>query len=142
MTNEAPSKSKYIRLLVAALRANAVFSFACGLALAAWSSPMAAWTGFPASNWLRLIGLGLVGFGIVLWLFAARGAKPRAGAVLVSALDLAWVLVTSSLALGVPALFNTTGVTLVLATAVVVLVFFELQAYALWRTRRRDHTAA
>ena len=124
------------RLLFIALTANGLFSFATGLLLSMGAGRFGSIIGFQDPRPLIAIGLGLVAFGLRLLWLARKKQVRRGDAIAISAADLAWVLGSVVLLITLPGLFNQVGVVFVLAAAFVVLTFFELQAWALWQTRR------
>ncbi len=127
-------------LLFRTLAANAAFSGLSGLLLALAPSSIAAWLGLPGNVLLAPLGLMLIGFAALLFFYVRRQAIRRVEALVISALDLGWVLGSIALVLFAPGLFSGTGVIAVLAVAAVVLLFFEGQALALWRLGRATPT--
>ena len=123
-------------LLFRALLANGVFSTVSGLLLAVLAGPIAELIGLQQVTLLRVIGVGLIGFGASLMLHVRRSRIRGAEAVVISALDLGWVLVSVALVVFAPGLFSTQGIVAILAVAAVVFAFFEMQAVALWKLRR------
>ncbi len=124
-------------ILFVALTLNGAFSLTCGAAFALFAGPLSRWLGLAETWWLAAVGVVLVGFGArLLWL--GRGPSvARAEVVSISAMDLGWVIATVALALGVPGVFSGSGVVATLVVAAIVLSFFDLQAYSLWKTRQR-----
>lgn len=122
------------RLLFRTLLANGIFSATSGLILLLFSGPVAARIGLAEPAWLVGTGLVLLLFGARLVRIGQAGSVQRMEAIAISAMDLGWVVGTVALALAIPGLFNTTGVWAVIAIAAVVLMFFDFQAYALWKT--------
>ena len=125
-------------LLFRALLGNAVFSGVSGLVLLLAAAPVAAATGIQPPGVLMAVGIGLIGFCVLLLRHVRREHITRAEAVLISALDLGWVLGSIGLLVLYADLFTPTGYIAVIAVAIVVLLFFELQALALWQTRRTE----
>ena len=123
------------RLLFRTLLANGSFSLLSGFAMLAFSGPIARLIGIADSRWLLGIGIGLLGFGGSLLVHAYRKRVRRAEAIAISLMDLGWVIGSIVLVLAAPELFSSAGVVAVLAVAAIVFVFFELQAYALWKLR-------
>ncbi len=116
------------RVLRAALRVNAVFSFASGVLLAAVGVRLAqAWGAEPA--WLPpVIGGLLIGFAVVVsWIAALPATALRRGARLIVAADGAWV--AASLVVVLSAGLSRSGVWVVAAVAVAV------AGLAAWQTR-------
>jgi len=78
------------------LRGNALFCAACGLEALIGGQGLAAWMGIPAMMML-LLGVGLVGYGLILW---RLGGSPTPAIVrFVTALDVAWIVGTMVLLL-------------------------------------------
>ena len=134
MANQITAKES--KLLFNALGANGLFSGGSGLFMVLASSPIAAFLGLASSQLIFELGFMLILFGTLLIYFYRRKRIHTASAVIISILDFAWVLASLAVVLGVPELLNTAGTAAVVAIAVVVLVFFDLQAYALWRLHR------
>lgn len=79
------------RLLAAVMSLNAVFSGLCGLGLTVASPWLARWLGV-ASGLVAAVGVALIGFAAVLVWLLATPSRLRAGARLVAAADLMWIL--------------------------------------------------
>jgi hypothetical protein len=82
---------------------------------------------------LRLLGAVLVAFALVVWLTATRPAVPRAAVVAIVALNAAWALASVVVAIGGWTSRTTIGTVWIVAQALVVAAFAELQATALRR---------
>lgn len=92
MTQTILSTQPRTNLLHQALLANGIFSSISGLVFMVSSAPIAAFLGVDFNAVLIALGLALVLFGLgVLWL-SSRPEIPRSLAILVTVLDLAWVL--------------------------------------------------
>lgn len=88
---EAGGRGDGGRLLAEVMSLNAIFSALSGLALATGAPPLAGWSGIPV--WLvSSLGLGLLGFAIVLVWLLATPHRLRTGAWFVVAADLAWIV--------------------------------------------------
>lgn len=125
------------RLLFRALTANGAFSLLSGLAMLLTASTLAGLIGVAEPRWLIAIGAGLVGFGgHLLWLVRRKRIR-HSDAIAISAADLAWVVGSLLLVALWPGQFTGFGIVAVLSVALIVLAFFELQAYALWQHRRQ-----
>lgn len=121
------------RTLRLALRTNAVFSSACGLALTLFPGRLGTALGIPFPLFLRLVGFALFAFAFGLVCNAARAEVRRAEARLASFLDLGWVL-GSALVLALrPVPLTGLGVSAILVVAVVVLACSALQLAGLRR---------
>lgn len=121
-------------LLRRALRGNAAFSTASGLAFVAASGPIAATIGLEQPIVLIAIGLGLLVFAAGLIRNAARANVNRIEARLAVAGDLAWVLGSGVvIALGI---LTRTGNWAAAIVADVVLLFAILQLVGLRRLAR------
>ncbi|MEX2524135.1 MAG: hypothetical protein WD750_04190 [Gammaproteobacteria bacterium] len=123
------------RLLFYTLTANGAFSAVSGLIFVLQAQPLAAWTGLSQPIWLTGIGTMLILFGARLLWLGRRKSVHQWEALLISGLDLGWVVITVGLAVGVPGLFTLAGVYAVCAVALIVLTFLDLQLYALWKCR-------
>lgn len=123
-------------LLFLTLAFNGAFSLASGVLMTLFSGSVSKLIGFPAPLWLAVVGAGLLAFGgFVLWRAICKRTK-RFEVLVISLLDLAWVVGTVPLALIAPGLFNSAGVAVVMAVALVVLLLAALQLSALRRARR------
>jgi hypothetical protein len=119
------------RLLRLALKVDAVVSGAVGVLLAAGGAALAGPLG-ASTAFLVTIGVLLVGYALVLYLFAARPTISRRVAWAAVVINLLWVLASIDLA--------TTGLTrfgvgFVLAQAATALVFADLEVLGLRRAR-------
>ena len=122
-------------LLFKALFLNGIFSAISGIAATLFPAAIGAFIGFSNTPLLVSVGIALIGFGALLVYYARKGAIARSQAILITVLDLAWVLGTAAILLSAPSLFSGAGVTLLVVIAIVVFAFFEIQSYALWITR-------
>lgn len=129
------------QLLFRALGANGAFSLLCGLAMTSASGPIAELTGVPNHLWVLSLGIGLIFFGASLLVHFRRQRVARAEAVLISGMDLGWVIGSAALLLFAPGLLTPAGFTTVLLVALAVFVFFNLQAYALWQSFQKPSAA-
>jgi len=112
------------RPLRMALAANLVFSSACGLALIFGGGAVAAWLGTIPAWFMMALGVGLLGFAGLLGFVLAR---LRVGwALLISVLDILWVLATLPLTL-IPGLLTPEGKVAVVVVAACVALFAFLQ---------------
>lgn len=127
--------SEQSRLLFYTLTANGAFSAVSGLVFVLQAQALAAWAGLSEPLWLTGIGTMLMLFGArLLWL----GNRQRVHlweALIISALDLGWIVITVGLAVGIPGLFSSAGVYTVFVLALIVLLFLDLQLYSLWKSR-------
>jgi hypothetical protein len=82
---------------------------------------------------LRLLGAGLLAFALAVWLTATRAAVSRGAVVAIVALNAAWAAGSLGLAIGGWASPTTIGTLWIVAQALVVGAFAELQATALRR---------
>lgn len=116
------------RLLRYALRANALFSAATGVAMVALLDRLPGALDLPAPP-LEVIGILLVGYGLALGLLSvSRGVASR-WAVVATVMDLGWVIGSAALL----ALHPVPRAALVVATAAVVLALALLQLAGLRR---------
>ena len=132
----AQISSRDSTLLFHTLSANGIFSLISGVVMVLGASRIAPLIGLGQPAWLLFTGVGLLGFGAWLLWLGSQSRIRRADAIAISLADLAWVVGTLALAFAIPGLFNTLGVAAIVAVGLIVLGFFELQAYALWKTRR------
>lgn len=121
--------------LPTALRHDAVVTAANGAAYLAAAGPLSDLLGLDATL-LRVVGAGLLAFAAVVWLVASarRISRPAAAAIVV--LNAAWAVgsIAAVLAdLGTPA---TAGAVWMIAQALVVAGFAELQLIGLRRAER------
>jgi hypothetical protein len=129
-------KSDHSRLLRLALGGNAIFSGLSGLLLVAVPRRVADWLGIEALGLLLAIGIGLLLFALFLiFLVRARPLDAQAATSVIFG-DLAWVLASGALLVFWPGLLSDTGWWVVLAVAVAVLVFADLQWLGLRRLLR------
>lgn len=114
------------------LRQNAAFSALGGIVAAAGCVPVARAMGVADQWWLVLaVGLGLVGFAVLVWVAAARPAdRLVVDAVEISIADATWVV--ASLVVAAGGVLSAFGVTTVIAQAAVV-AFFGLTQLRLRR---------
>jgi len=103
-----------------ALSWNAVFSIACGLIMVLAPSSVAAWLGWGHSAVIVGIGVFLVLFAARLFLAVRSGQLFRWEAQAIVAGDAGWVVGSVLLVALFHTRFSTTGVLLVLGTALVV----------------------
>ena len=129
------------QLLFRALGANGVFSLLCGVTMTFASGRVAMLLGVPNRYWILSLGVALLFFGTSLLVHYRRQRVAAAEAVLISGMDLGWVLGSAALLLIAPGLLTPAGTTAVSLVAIAVFVFFNLQAYALWRNFRKPSTA-
>ena len=132
-------KAQAILLLRHTLRANAGFSALSAFLLLLPGLELAAFTGLPAAV-LTFIGGNLAVFSIFLFWLSARPQMDarwvQRAATIVALLDVGWVVGSVWALLGeVP--FTGAGRWIVVAVAVVVAAFAEVQFFALWRLRRQ-----
>jgi len=129
------------RLLRLTLRGNAIFSGLSGVALALFASSFATLltpaqevvAGLPVSTLLRVLGLGLVLFGIAVGIAASQPVLSAALGQAFFWADVAWVLGTCVLLLLAAPVFTVTGLVLVI---VVGLVVADFAAFEYWGLRR------
>jgi hypothetical protein len=124
------------RPLRAALIANAVFSLASAALLILFPALVGNWLGVHYPPLLIAIGAGLVVFAADLLHQASRPRMASWRALYASAADFAWVAGSLLLVIVLPGLLSSGGVALVLAIAVVVLVFGCWQLAAAGRLHR------
>jgi hypothetical protein len=123
------------RLLFSTLGANGMFSSISGVLMLLGSRPITQFIGLADNRWIQGIGAVLILFGGYLIAHRLRRRISRTEAILISIMDFAWVGGSAALLLLFPGFFSAAGVTIVIGIAAVVFIFFELQAYTLWRTK-------
>jgi hypothetical protein len=82
---------------------------------------------------LRVLGAGLLAFALAVWVTATRPAVPRGAVVAIIAVNAAWAAGSVVVAIGGWTSPTTVGALWIVAQALVVGVFAELQATALRR---------
>jgi hypothetical protein len=122
------------RLLRLALRLDAAASGALGLLALAAASPLTGLLG-PTAGMLRGTGAFLVAYALALVLIAARPVIPRPAAWAVVIGNSLWVLGSVGALIAGRDTFTTLGTVVVLAQAVAVAVFADLQWLGLRRAR-------
>lgn len=131
--NPTGTRSEESQLLRRTLLANATFSILTGTVVAIVGGTLLSELGLPEIVPAEVSGLMLIFFGLFVGWSAMRIVMPVATIWLIVGLDAGWVLgsVLLSVFLGLPAIGNT----VVLAIAVVVLIFAILQITGLRRIR-------
>lgn len=121
------------RDLCLSLRANAAFSTICGAALLGFADPIGRFIGIEESLWIRLVGAGLLGFALVLFLITRDGGAELgfAAASLVIAGDFLWVAASAAALAFWPEALTLEGRVAVVAIAAIVLAFGVAQSYFL-----------
>jgi len=120
------------RLIRTSLLGNAAFSAVSGVVAAAAAGRLADATELP-SIVVRAVGLGLLAYAAMLWMWARRTTfRPIEGRIAVLA-DLAWVGGTIVLLAVAPDVTNGVGSTILIAVAVIVACFAEAQYVGLRR---------
>jgi len=130
------------RLLRRTLWGNAVFSVISGAVLAAFATPFAglaahepvAVAGLDLAMLFRLLGIGVILFGVLCAFIASRNPLPSGLARIVFAADIAWVA-GSAVVLLLPASWTTMGVA---GIAVVALIVADLAILEYLGLRRLD----
>ncbi len=116
-----------------ALLSNALFSAITGLVASTAPERVATWLGSVPAGEVRVVGLSLLVFAVVVGL-VARAERPAAASVLaISAADLVWVAGTAPVLVLFPAHFSTLGHLLMIGLAVLVAGFAMLQLGGLAR---------
>ena len=126
------------KLLFNALGANGIFSGISGLTMVFASQAIAEFLGIAQRRFIFELGIMLIAFGAMLIFYYWRKRVPTASAIAITILDLGWVIGSAALVLAMPDVFSTAGIVAVIGIAVIVLTFFDLQAYAIWRARQTD----
>lgn len=92
-----------------ALTGNALFSATTGLLVVAVPHQMADWLGVAGAGWLRLLGLGLIGFALELGYQVTRRRLRPWRALAASVADGIWVVASLILLLALPQVMSDTG---------------------------------
>lgn len=129
------------RPLHIALLANAVFSVVCGLLMLVCPGFIENLLGIQAPLLLRLVGLGLLVFGVDLVHQATRPRLATWRALYASVSDFLWVITSVVGLLLFSDLFSMTGVVLLLIVAGVVLAFACWQIWGIDFAHRADNPA-
>jgi hypothetical protein len=129
-----PTDTAAAVLLRRALLGNAAFSALCGILIVLFDARI---VGFMTSveHHLWPLGVMLLGFAASLAWFSTRPLLSSAWVASVIAADLAWVVGTVVLLAGWHGMLSGAGMALLIAVAVFVLVFAELQWLGLRRLR-------
>jgi len=120
-------------LLKYALYGNSAFSFISGLGFLLFSKTIAAFLGIPASWVILVLGIGLMLYGIEIFL-GARAEPVHAGIARFAVYaDFTWVVLSAALIFTNLAAFTTAGKWAIAIVADIVLVFGILQVVGLRR---------
>jgi len=133
MIDSARQKSSFLKK---ALLSNAVFSAVSGTAMALAAPWLSEGMGISEAIILRVIGVSLLGFAVVLFLNATRTDIDRKQAWAAVVLDFTWVI--GSVALVALQMLTAAGNWAVVAVADVVLVLAVAQALGLRRAAPRS----
>ncbi len=131
----APSRDPRAARLRGALAANAIFSALSGLAFAIAPELVAdLYTSAPlAPSVVRAIGIGLLGFALVVALEARRRRPRGLDALLIVAADATWVLATLVLVAIFASAISVAGTMLALGVGAIVALFAVIQATGVHR---------
>jgi hypothetical protein len=121
-TTATTSSDSLLRL---AMRADAVLSGLCGIALIAAAGPLSGFTGFPKAAEYG-VGAGFVVYGIVVFL-AAGLARVRPAGIATTIANLLFTVAAVLVVVAGWAELTTAGVVATLASGVYTLVFADLQ---------------
>ena len=113
------------------LKANAFFSGLCGLYMIIFHESLSQWIGLNLPLVLKVIGIGLVLFAIMLVGVIRSTAISRALAYSIIIGDVSWVISSAVLLLSFSSLFTVNGLWLITLTAFVVSIFASLQYRAI-----------
>ena len=130
-SNTASAHSRRIGL-ASALKLDAVVTGVNGGAYLLAAQPLGDLLGLSPAL-LRLLGIALIAFAAALWLAAARPSVSRAVAVALGGANAAWALARIAVAVGGWLSPTTVGTLWIIAQAIVVAAFAELQVTALKR---------
>ncbi len=130
--------------LRSALAGNAIFSALSGLVMVVGTGAVSGILGGAEGWWLRVLGTGLVAFGVVVGLLARRRPVGSIAAIAVTAADVVWVLGSFA---GVARWHDELGgegtlVVLGVAAAVAGFAILQLRGLARYARNRRGRTAA
>lgn len=129
-------------MLRKALTSNAVFSLLSGLALALFSAPVAEVMGIGPPTIYRLVGIGLVVFGLAIITLLSRSEMLPFRALLISLADLGWVLATIFLLILAWSQLSLVGIVALTAVGLLVLVFALFQISGIYRGYLSDSERA
>jgi hypothetical protein len=121
-TTATTSSDSLLRL---AMRADALLSGLCGIALIAAAGPLSGFTGFPKAAEYG-VGAGFVVYGIVVFL-AAGLARVRPAGIATLIANLLFTVAAVLVVVAGSAALTTAGVVATLASGVYTLVFADLQ---------------
>jgi hypothetical protein len=124
------STDSYLRL---ALRADAILSGVCGVAIAAAAAPLSGYTGIPKSVDYA-IGVGFILYGLVVFGLAAR-PRVRGAGIGVAIANAVGTVAAVAVVLADVLPLSTAGVVLTLATGVYTAVMADLQYLGVRRIR-------
>jgi hypothetical protein len=113
-----------------------VFSTCSGLALLLAPDALATWSGVDAAPWIRLVGIGLLGFGVWLFAEAARRRVLPTRALAFSLLDAAWIIASIVVLAVYSDDLSVRSLVIVAAVAVAVTGFLTWQLVAIDRVYR------
>ena len=130
------------RLLINALGANGAFSALSGISMLIAPAAIAGFLGPIPEGQIFEMGIMLLLFGAVLLTYFMQKRVRKIDAIVVSVLDLGWVIGSIALINLQPNLFSEGGSIAVIAVGVIVLTFFDLQILALWKYFRQQRDAA
>ena len=123
-------------LLKNTLLGNSAFSFTSGLAAALFSKAIANFLGLSAAGIILALGIGLILYGIEIYMGAKAEPVNRGIAKFAVYADLAWVLLSAVLIFANLVDFTTAGKWVIAIIADLVLVFAILQYVGLRRLAR------
>jgi len=124
-------------LLRNALYGNSIFCSTSGLAFALFSSPIATFLGLSASWIILVLGIGLLLYGVEVFIFARKESISESFAKFVIGADLAWVIGSVVLIFGNFAAFTTAGKWAIAVIADIVLVFAIMQYVGLRKMAKK-----
>ena len=122
-------------LLRNTLYGNSVFSFLSGLACLFFSTAIANFLGFSASWIIFALGIGLILYGIEIYVAARANPVHKGIATFAVYADLAWVITSALLIFANLVDFTTAGKWAIAVVADIVLVFAILQFVGLRRLK-------
>lgn len=122
-------------LLPRVLRTDGVVCMIAGTLAVTLAAVIAPTLGLPQSIEIRLLGIVMVVYGLILFSSAQHPQRARRIAIASLVMDLLWVTGSAWLLSGHVLPLTTTGWWLVLGMAVVVVGFAEATLWGLWRGR-------
>lgn len=139
--NENAEQTRFLRIV---LRANAIFSASSGAVIAISASRISPWYGLSDGLALVFLGVGLVGFGVLLWSVASRSQISVPMALLAVTSDALWVIGSAIILMMAGGSMSKSGIGSIISVAFIVMLFAVFQWLGIKRIQnaRMAKTAA